>query len=106
MSEAERALAWYLDLMRIPHEREVVFAPPRKWRADFRVGKLLIEVEGGSWTAGRHVRGAGFEADCEKYAEAMLLGYRVLRVTPAMISDGRAIDYIIKLVGEQDVAKS
>ena len=98
MSEAERTLAWYLDLMQIPYEREVVFAPPRKWRADFRVGTLLIEVEGGMWTNGRHTRGSGFEADCVKYAEAMLLGYRVLRVTPAMISDGRAIDYVIKLM--------
>lgn len=101
MSEAEHALAWQLDLMRIPHEREVVFAPPRKWRADFRIGNLLIEVEGGVWTAGRHTRGSGFEADCEKYAKAMLLGYRVLRVTPAMIDDGRAIDYIMRLTNER-----
>lgn len=97
MSEAEGRLAWYLDLMQIAYEREYRFAPPRRWRADFRVGNLLIEVEGGSWSGGRHTRGSGFEADCVKYAEAMLLGYRVLRVTPAMISDGRAIDYVIKL---------
>lgn len=97
MSEAERALAWQLDAMRIPHEREVVFAPPRRWRADFRVGTLLIEVEGGLWTNGRHTRGSGFEADIIKYAEAMCLNYRVLRVTPAMILDGRAIDYVLRL---------
>ena len=47
--------------------------------------------------SGRHTRGSGFEADCVKYAEAMLLGYRVLRVTPAMIADGRAVDYVLKL---------
>lgn len=99
MSEAEETLAGQLRMMRIPHQREVAFAAQvaRKWRADFRVGDLLIEVEGGLWTNGRHTRGSGFEADCVKYAEAMLLGYRVLRVTPAMIVDGRAIDYVIKL---------
>lgn len=103
MSDAERALETQLRAMRIPFEREYRFAPPRKWRADFRVGhfeesRYLVEVEGGTWTNGRHTRGAGFEADCEKYNEATILHYKVLRVTPAMVKDGRAIDYILRLI--------
>ena len=53
--------------------------------------QFLVEVDGGSWIAGRHTSGAGFAADCEKLNEATILGYRVLRVTPAMVDDGSAL---------------
>lgn len=79
------------------YEREHQFAKHlgRRWRFDFSWSDhmVAIEVEGGTWIAGRHSRGAGFQADCEKYAEAVLLGWRVLRVTPAMIRDGRALRF-------------
>lgn len=100
-STAETLLAFQLRAMNIPHEREVAFCPGRRWRADFRVGDVLIEIEGGAWTGGRHVRGAGFEADCEKYAEAVALGYRVLRVTPGMVNSGQALDYVLRVVGQE-----
>ena len=78
--------------------REYRFAPPRRWRFDFaaiEMGRnLAVEVEGGSFVAGRHSRGAGFEKDAEKYNEAALLGWTVLRVTPKMVDDGRAIALI------------
>ena len=76
------------------------FCPPRRWRFDwaFVVWKLAVEVEGGSWTGGRHTRGAGFERDIEKYAEALCLGWRVLRVTPEMVRDGRALGYLERIV--------
>lgn len=97
-STAETLLAFQLRAMRIEHEREFAFCPGRRWRADFRIRDLLVEVEGGAWTGGRHVRGAGFEADCEKYAEAVALGYRVLRVTPGMVDSGQALDYVLRVV--------
>jgi hypothetical protein len=75
--------------------REYRFAPPRRWRFDYAwpdcFPPLALEVEGGVWSGGRHVRGRGFEADCEKYSEATLRGWRVLRVTTAMLRDGRAL---------------
>ncbi len=73
--------------------REYRFAPPRRWRFDFAWPDrgLALEIEGGVWTGGRHVRGRGYERDCEKYAEAALRGWRVLRVTPGMVRDGRAV---------------
>jgi hypothetical protein len=40
---------------------------------------------------GRHVRGRGYERDCEKYNAAALAGWIVLRVTTDMIQDGRAL---------------
>lgn len=101
MSVPEELLAFQLRAMNIPHEREFAFCPGRRWRADFRIRDVLIEVEGGGWTGGRHVRGAGFEADCEKYAEAVALGYRVLRVTPGMVHDGSALDYVRRILRKE-----
>ena len=73
--------------------REHRFAPPRRWRFDYAwpAHRIALEIEGGVWTGGRHVRARGYEADCEKYSEAALRGWRVLRVTPAMLRDGRAL---------------
>ncbi len=94
-SEPEELLAWQLRAVGIPFQREFRFAPPRKWRADFIISlRLLVEVDGGSWTGGRHTSGAGFEKDCEKQSAAAIAGYRVIRVTPAMVEDGRALKWI------------
>lgn len=72
---------------------EFRFHPTRKFRFDFCWPErmLALEVEGGTWSGGRHTRGAGYEADCVKYSEAALLGWRVLRVTTRMVRDGRAL---------------
>lgn len=72
------------------------FHPVRRWRFDLAWPdvKLAVEVEGGTWTGGHHSYGKGFESDCEKYNEATLRGWRVLRVTPGMIDDGRALETI------------
>jgi very-short-patch-repair endonuclease len=76
--------------------REYRFMPPRRYRFDFAWPdkKIALEVEGGTWTNGRHTRGKGYESDCEKYDEAALLGWKVLRFTTNMVRDGRAINFI------------
>lgn len=81
-------------------ELELRFAPPRRWRFDFAwVGyKLALEVDGGGWINGRHSRGSGIEKDAEKFAEAAILGWTVIRVTPRMVNDGTALDYIKRLL--------
>lgn len=73
--------------------KEYRFAEPRKFRFDFCWADLWLaaEVDGGTWKQGRHVRGAGFERDCEKLNLAVLKGWRVLRFTTAMVNDGRAL---------------
>ncbi|HEY7313861.1 MAG TPA: hypothetical protein VH643_31215 [Gemmataceae bacterium] len=52
-----------------PPNREHRFAPPRRWRFDLAWPslRLALEIEGGTWTGGRHVRGKGYENDREKY---------------------------------------
>ena len=60
------------------------FHPKRKWRFDVAWPdfKVAIEIEGGVWTKGRHNRPAGFIKDIEKYNEAALRGWILLRVLP------------------------
>ena len=50
-----------------------------------------VEIEGGTWSGGRHTRGAGYEADCIKYNIATLKGWRVLRFTSGMLGDPDAV---------------
>lgn len=104
MSELEDTLVFHLRAAGLPQPvREYVFAPPRRWRYDFAwpEHRLAVEVEGGSWVGGRHVRPKAFEADCEKYAEATLLGWRVLRVTGAMVEDGRALALVQRALAKE-----
>ena len=101
-SDGERTLAFQIKAIGLPApEPEHHFAPPRRWRFDFAWPdyNLAVEVEGGTWSRGRHTRGAGFEKDCEKYNEAALLGWTVLRFTTSMVEDGRAINMIERAFG-------
>jgi hypothetical protein len=81
--------------------REHRFCDHRGWRFDFAWPDrmLALEVEGGIWSGGRHTRGAGFEADCEKYNTATISGWRVLRVTSSMITSGVALQMVEQALG-------
>ena len=74
-------------------QTEYLFHPERKWRFDYcwEEWALAVEIEGGVHVRGRHVRGKGYEDDCEKYSWAAVLGWRVIRLTPGMVKDGRAL---------------
>lgn len=102
MSDLEDQLAHQMKAAGLPDPvRELTFAKPRRWRFDFAfLDRLVaIEVEGGSWIGGRHTRGSGFEKDIEKSNAAQIAGWTVLRVTGAMIRDGRALATIEELFG-------
>jgi hypothetical protein len=78
-------------------EREYRFHPTRRWRFDAALPDLMtaFEMEGGTWSGGRHIRPAGFEADLEKYNTATLMGWKVYRFVPRMLNQGW-IDRILK----------
>lgn len=83
-----RALSKVLGVDVVAEHR---FHDTRKWRFDYAVPsmRIAIEVEGGVWTGGRHTSSAGFLRDMEKYNEAALNGWLVLRCTPKTLwSDG------------------
>jgi len=48
--------------------------------------RTLIELEGGVWVGGRHNRAAGFVADAEKYLEATLAGWRLVRLVDSQLT--------------------
>jgi len=91
-------------------EPEYAFHPTRAWRFDwaFLDAKVAVEREGGTWGqeelklagpgklalksgAGRHTRGKGYRDDCEKYNEAQILGWVVLRFTADQVASGYAL---------------
>lgn len=72
--------------------REHQFNLDRKWRFDFAHLEtcVAIEIEGGTWSGGRHTRGAGYSKDCEKYNTATELGWEVFRLTSDMVTTKNA----------------
>lgn len=55
----------------------------KDWKIDFVYldRKVAVEVEGGVWIRGRHLRGKGFLDDIHKYNTISLNGFIFLRVT-------------------------
>ena len=102
-SDGERALLTQIKWAGLPTpETEYAFAKGigRKWSADFAWPdhQLLVEVDGGVYIAGGHNRGAAYTDDRERDAEAMCLGYRVLRVTTGQVDSGQALDWVERLL--------
>ena len=101
MSALEDLLESHIQLAGLPKPaREFRFHPRRRWRFDFAwpLYKVAVEVDGGIYCRGRHVRGAGFERDAEKGNEAVLAGWRVLHFTPRQVKSGTAVQTIEALM--------
>ena len=109
-SDLEAAMAYQLRVIdgELPaHEKPVTeyrFHETRKWRFDFAFpsARIAIECEGGTYSGGRHVRGQGFEDDCEKYNHAVCLGWLVLRLTKKMIEDGEVLRYLTEALIQRE----
>ena len=102
-SRLEETLALHIRAANLPAPvREHRFAPPRRWRFDFAWPDLMLaaECEGATWTNGRHVRGKGIENDMEKYNQAALDGWVLLRFTAQMINSGEALAQIEQALNE------
>lgn len=66
---------------------EWMFHHTRKWRFDYAWPeyRVAIEVQGGVFSQGRHVRGAALMGEYEKLNEANLDNWCVLLVTPQQL---------------------
>ncbi len=80
--------------------REYKFSSARRWRLDYYCegngARIGIEIHGGVWTQGRHVRGKGFLADLEKLNAAQMQGITVLQLGTDQVDDahvGELADY-------------
>ena len=71
---------------------EYHFAPGRNFRFDrcHPYARIAIEIDGGTWSGGRHTRGAGYRDDCIKLNSAASLGWLVFRLTSDMLRDDPA----------------
>lgn len=104
MSDLEEQFALQLAALGVPEPvREYRFAPPRRWPADFAWPDvwLLVEIEGGTWSRGRHVRGAGYARDVEKYNAAVMAGWRVLRYTGDHVRSGHAAREVAEVLARK-----
>ena len=63
--------------------------PNRGWRFDWAWPGAMVAVEcqGGTYTGGRHVRGRGYRADCEKHNAALEAGWCDFWCTSDMLED-------------------
>lgn len=99
ISELEDRFATVWDALGGPElVREYRFDKTRRWRADFawETARVLVEVEGGVWNRGRHLTPGGFIKDAEKYLEATLKGWAVVRLVDSQLTPGvlkRILDY-------------
>lgn len=91
--QADKAALFVAEWQRLfpkeqPPVREFIFHPTRKWRLDVSWPDALVavEIDGGTWSGGRHTRGKGFQEDCHKVNAAVALGWHVFRFTPTMLT--------------------
>ena len=95
------AFPWLCEAAGLPRPvAEYRFAPPRRWRIDwaFLDAKIALEVQGGLFSGGRHVRGAALLKEHEKLNALAIAGYRVLFVTPQQFAAGDAIALVQKAI--------
>jgi len=64
----------------------------KDWRFDWAWPDVMVavEMEGGVYSLGRHVRGKGYEGDCIKYNFAQSQGWSLYRFTGGMLDNDPA----------------
>jgi very-short-patch-repair endonuclease len=100
----ELLMSKYLKELKLNFVPEFRFHPVRRWRFDFWLPehRIGIEMEGGTWSGGRHVRGKGYESDLRKYNEAARMGIRVFRFTSNMVQRAEAKTFLKEFFGNQE----
>ncbi len=96
-SDLEDTLAFQLDALGLTgYVREYQAIKGRKFRFDFAwlEQRLLVEVNGGTYTQGAHSTGQGIARDYEKANLAVLQGWRVLSFDGKAIKSGEAVEVI------------
>lgn len=99
-SAVEEELALELKANRIGFCREVRLIPKRKFRWDFVINNLAIEIQGGIFKGSRggHTSGKGYQRDCEKMQLVVMEGYIPVHFTSDDVRKGRAVEVIKELL--------
>jgi len=96
-SQLEAELALQIRALGLPEPiREYQAIKGRKFRFDFAwlEQRLLVEVNGGTYTKGAHSTGRGIARDYEKANLAVLQGWRVLSFDGTAVKSGEAVEVI------------
>ena len=97
------------NLSNIKLIREFPFAKGigRRFRFDFAhlSTNTAIEIEGigNGRKPNRHTSFKGYTDDCKKYNLAIIMGWNVFRLTPAMITEDNLLDIIAHIEVKQDL---
>ena len=54
------------------------------------MARVALELDGGTYSGGRHTTGTGYAKDCEKLNAATAQGWAVFRLTSDMLRDAPA----------------
>ena len=101
-SALENLFAMQLDSAGLTgYVREYQAIPGRRFRFDFawRKERLLVEINGGTYSKGAHSTGTGINRDYEKGNLAVLNGWRVLSFDTKQVKSGAALEVVEKLIG-------
>ena len=101
-SQLEAELALQIKALGLPEPiREYQAIKGRKFRFDFAwlEQRLLVEVNGGTYTQGAHSTGRGIARDYEKANLAVLQGWRVLTFDGKSVKDGTAVVVVRRALG-------
>lgn len=98
-SPLEDIFAFQLDSAGLTgYIREYQAIPGRRFRFDFAFiqpeHRLLIEINGGTYSKGAHSTGTGINRDYEKNNLAVLNGWRVLSFDTKMVKSGAALEVV------------
>ena len=83
---------------------EYRFDAVRRWRFDWAwpaPHKVALEIDGGAWVDGRHVRAQGFVKDIEKLNAAAVDGWAVLRSTPDDVASGVTLETLRRMLARR-----
>jgi len=100
-SALEDLFAFQLDSAGLTgYVREYQAIPGRRFRFDFawRKERLLVEINGGTYSKGAHSTGTGINRDYEKGNLAVLNGWRVLSFDTKMVKSGAALEVVERLL--------
>ena len=103
-SELEDQFAYQLDALGLTgYLREYPAIKGRKYRFDFcfKDARLLIEINGGTFTKGAHSTGTGIRRDYEKNNLAQLAGWRCLMFDGEMVRSGEAVEIVRKALEQK-----
>ena len=97
-SDLEDTFAFQLDALGIDYVRQYRAIKGRKFAWDFAFPdeRLLVEINGGTYTVGAHSTGKGIARDYEKSNLAQLQGWRCLSFDGKAVRSGEAVEVVRK----------